>query len=61
MSRLPEELRLRLLTLDLVGFTMTEPAPTSDQAAESGIGQTAHAKKGMSKAGLSKQGIAKAA
>ncbi len=57
MSDLPQDLALRLLSLDLVGFTRTESATAGTDDASSPIGRIATAKNGMSKVGLSKSGL----
>jgi hypothetical protein len=59
MSDLPQDLALRLLSLDLVGFTRTDAAPAGNDDAASPIGRIATAKNGLSKLGMSKAGLTK--
>jgi hypothetical protein len=59
MSDLPQDLALRLLSLDLVGFTRTESAAAGNDDAPSPVGRIATAKNGMSKVGMSKAGLVK--
>ena len=61
MNILPDDIRARLLSLDLVGFTAAPAQTETDRATvEANTAKTAQAKCGIGKIGITKPGFARA-
>ncbi len=57
MSTISDDMRTRLVSLDLVGFTVTPAVSASESAAS--LGKATVSKQGINKAGLLKDSVSK--